>query len=210
MSKELEDEKYAEISGILLGDGCITLKENNPKSINRLKISLNSVDDLAYIYHVKKLLQDTCGEEAKVKNRKNENTTDIMIFKKKVVLFFIQELGLQISPKWERAIIPERFMQEKLDLKVLQGYFDTDGCLVTANNNGTIYPRLEMKVCPSPMQKQFIEILKKYDFRFGVYEIGNGEVRIQLNGKEQLRKWIGLVGFNNKKHSEKIKRFNLN
>ena len=89
----------------------------------------------------------------------------------------------------------------------MRGYFDTDGCVVTANNNGICYPRLEMKVCPSPMQKQFVEILKKHNFRFGVYNIGKGKVRIQLNGKAQLTKWVRLVGFSNKKHADKIKRF---
>ena len=94
-----------------------------------------------------------------------------------------------------------------MDLQVLRGYFETDGCLVTANNNGTIYPRLEMKVSPSTMQKQFIAILKKYKFSFGVYQIGDGKVRIQLNGKPQLEKWIKSVGFSNQKHIDKISRF---
>ena len=35
----------AELTGILLGDGSLSLKDNNLKSINRLKITLNSQSD---------------------------------------------------------------------------------------------------------------------------------------------------------------------
>ena len=89
----------------------------------------------------------------------------------------------------------------------LRGYFYTDGCLVTANNNGILYPKLEMKICPSPMQKQFISILNKYSFRLGIYKIGKNKVRIQLNGLTQLEKWNNLVGFSNNKHLAKLERF---
>ena len=59
------------------------------------------------------------------------------------------------------------------------------------------------------MEIKISEILKKYDFKFGAYQIGKGEVRIQLNGKHELSKWTKLVGFSNKKHKNKIKRFLL-
>ncbi len=37
-------------------------------------------------------------------------------------------------------------------------------------------------------------------------EISYGEVRIQMNGKKMLSKWIEKIGFSNSKHSRKIKR----
>ena len=52
-----------------------------------------------------------------------------------------------------------------------------------------------------------IEIFKKYNFTFGVYKIGKGKVRIQLNGKWQLDMWMNLVGFSNQKHLNKLKNF---
>ena len=64
-----------------------------------------------------------------------------------------------------------------------------------------------MKICPSPMQKQIISILNTYGFNFGVYDIGKGKVRIQLNGKSQLNKWKDRIGFSNKKHIKKLKLF---
>lgn len=191
--------KFAEISGILLGDGSI--------SPTRIKISFNSRDDKDFIFYVKNLLNKLFEVEPILKYRKNENTADLFIFRRNIIQFVLNGVGLKLSPKWNKAVIPSKFMLNKLDLLVLRGYFDTDGCLVTTNNNGLVYPRLEMKICPSPMQSQFIKILKKYSFRFGVYKIGRGKIRVQLNGKDQLRLWLKLVGFSNKKHLDKVKRF---
>ena len=204
---EQYEMKLAEFIGILLGDGSICIKNVNSKCHNRLKITLDSNSDKEYINYVSNLIEDLFKIKPHIKKRNNENAVDIFIFNKKIITFLINEVGLQLSPKWNRAIVPIAFLKDYTDLLVIRGYFDTDGALVTTNNNGTIYPRLEMKVCPSPMQSQFIEILRKYNFKFGAYDIGKGKVRIQLNGKKQLKKWIGLIGFSNKKNLDKIKRF---
>jgi len=201
-------EKLAEFAGILLGDGSLCLKDERGNTNNRLKITFNTKDDAEYILYVKNLIKSLFNINPVIKKRQYEdNTTDIFVFNKEIILFLINEIGLKLSPKWDRAVIPKKFLADGLELYVLQGYFDTDGSLVTTNNNGTIYPRLEMKVCPSPMQYQFIDILKKYDFRFGSYNIGKGKVRVQLNGKAQLKKWIDLINFSNEKHTKKINRF---
>ena len=172
----------------------------------RLKITLDSIKDREYMEYIKILIKKVFNEKAIIDFRKNENTVDILLYKRKVIRELIK-IGLKKSPKWERAIIPSQFLTEELEKYVLRGYFDTDGSVIITNNNGTIYPRLEMKICPSPMQIQFIEILKRKRFKFGVYQIGRGEIRIQMNGISQLKKWKEDVGFSNSKHINKIKKF---
>lgn len=189
-------DKLSEFIGIMLGDGYFVN--------TRLKITLNSKEDLDYSAYVCNLIVEIFGVKPILKFRKNENALDIFVFKRKV-LKFLDKCGLKKSPKWKRAIIPKIFM--KYDLSVLRGYFDTDGSVVITNNNGTLYPRLEMKISPSPMQKQFIKILKKYNFRFGAYDIGKGKKRIQINGKVELQKWFDLVGSSNRKHRKKARIF---
>jgi len=205
--ENIDDVSLAEFIGILLGDGSLCIKNVNSKCHNRLKITLDSNSDKEYINYVSNLIESLFKIKPHIKKRSNENAVDILIFNKELITFLINEVGLQLSPKWNRAMVPTTFLKDNLDLLVIRGYFDTDGALVTTNNNGTIYPRLEMKVCPSPMQSQFISILDKYKFKFGAYQIGKGKVRIQLNGKGQLENWIKHIGFSNQKHSDKIKRF---
>ena len=57
------------------------------------------------------------------------------------------------------------------------------------------------------MQSQFIEILNRHEFNFGVYKIGKGKIRIQMNGKKELMKWKKLIGFSNIKHQRKCDQF---
>ena len=207
---ELQNPKLAELAGILLGDGSIAqyqCKTGKGKTNTqyRTKITLSSLED-SYSEYVEELFLNLFGVEAVRTDRKSENTRDIMSFKKELFFFLTEDVGLKEAPKWERAIVPERYLEDKLEIKVLRGYFDTDGSVVLTNNNGTLYPRLEMKISPSPMQNQLIEALERQNFHFGSYDIGKGKVRIQMNGKKQLRKWIQEIGFANKKHLDKIKR----
>jgi hypothetical protein len=202
---EKQIEKLAELVGILLGDGSLSLHEDRHTLNNRLKIPFNAIEDLEYIAYVKQMISKVFGVYPILKYRKKENTADPYLFKKEIIVFLTTDVGLMLSPKWGRAVIPDMFLENNLDLCVLRGYFDTDGCVVISDNNGTRYPRLEMKICPSPMQTQFIAILKKHGFHFGVYGCGNGEVRVQLNGRKQLGKWAKEVGFSNPRNSIKAK-----
>jgi hypothetical protein len=193
----------AELIGILLGDGSISARINK-KGQNRLKISFNSAET-QYIDFVSNLILQTVGIKPILKFRKNENTADLFLFQKQPIKQIL-DLGLRLSPKRNTAKIPNCFLENDFELDVLRGYFDTDGSVVLTDNNGILYPRLEMKVCPSPMQDQFPKILQRRGFKFGFYDCGNGEKRIQMNGKIQLKKWIDSIGFHNSKHVTKANR----
>ena len=134
------NEDLAEFVGIMLGDGYI----NYPKQ-PRIKISFNSVDDKEYLEFVKNLLGSIFDRKVIVKHRENENTSELYLFNRESIRSIINEIGLIPSPKWKRAKIPSWIFINNLDKFVLRGYFDTDGCVVRTNNNGTLYPRLEMK-----------------------------------------------------------------
>jgi len=191
--------KLAEFVGILLGDGSISIRQY------RIQITLNK-NEIKYAFYISKLIIELFGFKPKIKFRKNENTLDIQVFSKQVVEFLIYEIGLVSAPKWNRAILPKIYIDSKLGKYVLRGYFDTDGSVVITNNNGTIYPRLEMKICPSPMKNSLIEILRRRKFRFGEYTIENNRTRIQMNGKSQLQKWLKEIGIKNPNYLEKINK----
>ncbi|MBR9692868.1 hypothetical protein GOV07_02950 [Candidatus Woesearchaeota archaeon] len=198
--------ELAELIGILLGDGSINVYPS-PKysTFYRVKISFHA-DDKEYLAYVKNLLWKLLNVEAQENYRKNEKTAELLIFKKAIVEKLLK-LGLKSSPKWNRAVIPEEFMNPELGKYVLRGYFDTDGSVVIANNNGTLYPRLEMKISPSPMQNQLIELLEQCDFRPNAYDIGKGKVRVQMNGKKVLKEWFERIGWSNPKHEQKAHLF---
>ena len=151
----------AELIGILLGDGCIgvykTRAGNKIKIQHRVKITLDSNVDSEYAEYVKTLLDSILNVNSLIRKRKGENALDVLTFRKHAFDFLVNSVGLRISPKRYRATIPSEFQDSVYGLRVLRGYCDTDGSLVITNNNGTVYPRIEMKVCPSPMLAQFVD-----------------------------------------------------
>lgn len=179
------NHELAEFVGILLGDGCIIFKE---KKHYEVKISLDKIKDKEYVNYVKNLIYNLFQISAKEYPRSFDGTVDIRISNKELVKYLINDLGMKISPKMNNAIIPKNIFQQQFFPDLLRGYFDTDGCMTITNNNGTKYPRIEMKICKSPMQKQFIAMLKSLNFRFGAYNIDNEAIRIQINGKNELKK----------------------
>ncbi|MBD3247533.1 hypothetical protein GF378_02850 [Candidatus Pacearchaeota archaeon] len=203
-------KRVAEFIGIMLGDGSIG--EYNCKVGNKIKrhrvvkISLDSRNK-QYINHVRKIMQDVLNIQPKIHYKKKENCVDICTFTKDALIYLIKEIGLKLSPKWGRMKIPEDFMNSKFSCPVLRGLFDTDGCLSVFNNNGTIYPRIEIKMCPSPAQEQVSEILEKLGIKHTIQNLERGKTRVRISGKKELKKWFDLIGSSNKKHVKKANRF---
>lgn len=198
-----KNRKLAEFVGILLGDGSITRTYQN-----RIQITLNK-NEILYANYIKKLVKEIFDVDAKIKFRKTENALDIHIFKIKIINFLLDEVGLKESPKWNRQIVPKIFMNNYLEKSILRGYFDTDGSVVITRKDKTPYPRLEMKICPSPMKDNLIEILKHQKFHFGNYSIDNGRTRIQINGRIQTKRWLNLIGISNPLQLERLQKIAL-
>ncbi|MFH1400928.1 MAG: LAGLIDADG family homing endonuclease [Nanoarchaeota archaeon] len=200
------DANMAELTGILLGDGSISIYPSERFSTYyRCKVTLDSREG-QYISHVSSLMETALGSRPKLRLKKNEHTAELLLFEKRIVLA-LTDFGFVPSPKWGRARIPAPFNNTQFGRHVLRGYFDTDGCVVRANNNGTLYPRLEMKISPGPFQNDLIDRLAELGFRFGVYAIGDGKVRVQLNGERSLQQWVDTIGFNNQRHLDKVPLF---
>jgi len=209
-NKMEKEEKVAEFIGAMLGDGCIGIY--NCKSHNRiskqhqLKITLDSRNK-QYIEHIYKLMEDVLNVRPIINIKKNENTADIRTFRKERVLWALKELGLKISPKWNNMKIPERYEKGKLSLFVLRGLFDTDGSVTIFNNNGTVYPRIEIRICPSPAKKQIIQILEEHGFYYKVQELDKGKIKIRISGTNELKRWFRKVGCSNLSHLKRASKF---
>jgi hypothetical protein len=205
-----KEEKIAEFIGAMLGDGCIGIY--NCKSKDRiskqyqLKITLDSRNK-SYISYVSNLIKEVLDTDPKVNLKKHENTADIRVFRREKVLWALNKLGLEISPKWGKMKIPLAYEKGKISLYVLRGLFDTDGSVTIFNNNGTIYPRLEIRICPSPAKNQIIEILKEHNFDFKIQELNKGQIKVRISGTKGVRKWFKEVGCSNFCHIERAKQF---
>jgi len=86
---------------------------------------------------------------------------------------------------------------------------DTDGCVCAVNNNGTRYPRIEMKISPAPMQSQLIGILRRNGFKPQINKMEKGKARVALSGLKKLALWKNEIGFSNQRN-ELVARSFLN
>lgn len=204
----LSNPELAEFVGILLGDGSIGIYKckagNKVKTQYKVQVTLNSNEE-QFMRYIGKLIKRLFNVTPNISYRKT-NAVDIRIFRKGILNFLTNKVGMVLSPKWNRAKIPNRYLKNKLELSVIRGLFDTDGSVVLANNHGSLYPRLEIKISPSPMQKQVLEILRRRKFNVRVRKIGKKKINVGLNGKLQLKKWLRVVGFSNNKHIQRAEK----
>ena len=115
-----ENPKFAEFIGILLGDGSIGIYKckagNKIKTQHKLQITLNSIDDREYVQYVKSLITDLFGIVPKISHRDGK-TLDIRTFKKDIIDFLINDVGMKLAPKKHRVEIPRFYIKSKYDHK---------------------------------------------------------------------------------------------
>lgn len=205
--KSMEFEKeLAELIGILLGDGSLAIYKSYPygreKTQYRIKITLNSIKDLQYSKYVSHLIEKIFHRKPVMYKRKGENTLDVFVFGKKHLQFLL-DLGLVLSPKWNRAKIPKKFLKRGLGKFVLRGYVDTDGCVYVNRKN---YPTIQMKVCPSPMQEQIVNEIRKLGLKPYIQKLDKGKIDIMIHGRKRLKLWNDIIGFSNDRNKNKANK----
>ena len=201
---------FAELIGILLGGGSIGIyvckSAGKTNTQYRVKVTLDSEKDAEYVSYVRDLMARVLGCLPLVRKRKGEQAVDLCVYGQPSVSALLAA-GLVLSPKWERARIPEKFTQPEFRQRVLSGYIDTDGCVAIVNNHGKPYPRVEFKISPSPMQSQLIQCLEKEGLTPQVSRLEKGKVRVTLAGRPKLAKWWKLIGSSNPKNIRAAKPF---
>jgi len=201
--------KMTEFIGIMLGDGSIgiynTKAGNKIKKHHVVKVTLDSRNK-PYINYVSNLMKEVLNVEPRLHFKKKENAVDIGTFRRDALDYILNEIGLKMSPKWNRMKIPKKFMKKEFYPRLLRGLFDTDGSVTIFKNNGIIYPRIEIKICPSPAQKQFMEIVNNLGFKHKIQNLDKGKIRIRISGVKELKKWFEIVGSSNQEY---IKRANI-
>ncbi len=209
LNKDME-KQIAEFIGIMLGDGNLgryKSKVNSKiKTQHRIRISLDSRNK-NYIKYVINLIKEILKIEPKVHYKKNENVADIGVYRKDTFFWLRDKIGLKESPKWNNMEIPKKYFQERFYPFILKGLFDTDGSLTIFKNNGILYPRIEIKICPSPTQKQIIKILNNLRFNYRIQNLDKGKIRVRISGVKELQKWFKLIGSANIIHIEKANKF---
>lgn len=202
------DEKLSEEIGIFIGDGYLSKYSNH----HEFGICGNLVDDYKYMVgFVKPLMKKLFNSSGSLIISQAQHTIGIRFWSKAVFLFHSKVLGLPIGRKRDSLEIPKKVLYSlrHVLLSCIRGIADTDATLTFKRKHKRVpyYPSIKIELASKRVIEQIAQTLR-HDFKiFTLYDAedkrGYISHRIELNGAENLEKWIKLIGFRNPKHLSK-------
>ena len=200
---ELNEQLY-EFYGILMGDGCISRYRYKSKIRHEIRIDGHSITDAEYYHnYIVNLISKVIDKKPKPGFRKNCNAIYIHFHSKEFAEFLSKTFNFPFGKKGDITIKKE-VLEDFNKLKhVLRGLFDTDGCLYFTKNNSKIryYPIIEISSHSFPLILQLENALQKAGF---VVKISHYKDSVKLHGKQNLLKWMELIGTSNPDKASKF------
>jgi intein/homing endonuclease len=200
-------ERLAELIGIILGDGNINYYKKGKKiGVYQVNIAGHKYLDKEYhLNYVTFLFKELFGVKPIEVLSKANNGRHIIVSSKQLVNFFIDN-ELKSGDKIKNQVtIPFWIKENSSYLKsCLRGLFDTDGCIYKLANQNSY------QIC---FTNYNISLLN--DVRNGLLSLGIGVSKItkgrdiMITKKSELRKFLNEVGFQNPRHLNKVRMWNL-
>lgn len=209
------NEKLAEFLGIVLGDGYIMYSQTSSRKDYYIDISGSFLEDFDYhSNHISKMFFSLFGCNFKTRiNRKDEISS--RKYSKKITELLIS-FGISPGSK-DKSNIPNCILNSNKvnKLSFVRGLIDTDGSLMFKNKNKKLrnYPVIKFSSKSYLLSSGIANILRGCGFKFGEivkdvdfdkrHDTRSIRYCIFINGKNNLEKWVSLIGFNNPRHSTK-------
>lgn len=204
INEPLDSKELAEFYGIMLGDGNLTMFYQT--GTYQVRIVGDSRHDREYLTnYVKPLVESLFHLNVKISKVPNRNVLILTISGKKLANFLISK-GFKPGDKIKNNLeIPEWIKNNKDYLKLcLRGLYDTDGSVYKLTNQNS------HQICFTNYNNKLLKNVRTslLDFGIKVSNITKGR-DIVITKKEELRKFLNEVGFQNSRHLNKVKMWNL-
>ena len=211
------NKNFAILYGIMLGDGCLSLTSKNKKIVF---IAGSLRDDIPFFEKsINSILKGLIGRTYPIKTKNYKGSIEL-IFMNQKLFDFINGFGFPIGKKGNKLFIPKIFYDKRLVKYLIRGFFATDGSLVLTNNNGTLYPRVEANGIAKNLIKEINDYLNLVGIKSNLYLAKRKKLsgysnrkeqyRLQVNGKENLKKFTKIIGFINPKQIERLEYYYKN
>lgn len=143
--------------------------------------------------------------------RTKGNCMWITFHSKQLFYVLIKRFHMPKGKKVYTVKIPEEILKDKNKLiYTLRGIFDTDGCIFVDKRKTykKLYPRIALQLTNKPIIEQIHLALSSLNIKCGISEKTRGNAyTIQINGFKEVKKYINIIGFSNKRHLDRIKNF---
>ena len=189
----------AELVGILLGDGGITKYQ--------VRVTHNSETDFGHAKYVARLFNRLFGIKAVITFSKHQKVCEVVVSSKKLVDFLVG-LGLKVGNKIKNgADIPKWIKINKaFETACLRGLIDTDGCVYSEKHkyNSRVYTF--PIVAFTNHSRLLFKSVKSALFNRGYHPTGKVK-NILIRRADEVLRYSEDIGFQNKKHSKRLKEF---
>ncbi|MBL7054908.1 hypothetical protein ISS05_04075 [Candidatus Woesearchaeota archaeon] len=204
--------EIAEMCGIITGDGHLCRYISPKRTDYKIEISGDKKEEIAYFEYVSSLFDKIFNKPLKLII---EEEYSRLYTHSKEILEFFEKIGLIVGKKSDRAFIPNTLLHDKkLSLYFLRGLADTDFCVMFKKGNRKThsYPKIVAEFASKRIIEDIQKILDRINITYYKQKVRKTNsfgqfthYRLEINGKNNLNKWINLIGFSNPKQTTKIK-----
>lgn len=192
--------KLAELTGIILGDGGI--------SLGQLKIYLNIKADQAYADYVRKLLGEVIGEKGSRYDYIKDSVIVLTVSGVGLIKRLI-ESGLKKGDKIKNQVdFPEWiWTSDKYKKLCVRGLIDTDGCLYFHHHwiESRKYKYRNLGLCYTSHSKNLITSVSKIFSEHGIkHSFGYKGGRIYVYSLGMVKKYLRIFGSSNPRITDKL------
>ena len=202
-------------TGTHIGDGHISCYDRIDGTLYLVEYSGDFRDEYDFHQFVLIPILENLYNKKLLPYKSTKNTVKLVIKSKAITTFKLNSLGLTNGRKDGKIKIPKIIMDSNIEMKksCLSGIFDIDFSLVFRHCK---YPKIpvEMTSKNKILKNHILEILdelgisytscrtKSFDERL---KIGYSEgFNVDINGRENLEKWVKCAGFRSPKHLVKL------
>jgi intein/homing endonuclease len=211
------NKELAELTGAILGDGC--LSKYWSKSENRYRYEIAFTSNLDEKEYYQKFIIPTFsknfGMTGRLIQRKGEQATRFHMKSRKVFSFF-RQLGLPVGKKPENMKIPDRILADKeLALACVKGIWDTDGCIYQRYKKQYSYhPKhyshhlvLQLKMNANLLLSQIKIILAAEGIESNSIRRERKAAVLRITNQKSIHLFLSKVGFRNNHHLRRLDLF---
>jgi len=210
-SEERMNEQIAEITGALIGDGC--LSEYHSKSEGRIRRQALFTGHLVhdkpyYVKRLRPLIKISFNTQGYLQERPSFNCIRLVLGSG--VFDFFKSLGLPVGKK-ENLSIPPKIMQNPLfAVPCVRGIFDTDGTIYRRyskayQGHGRIYDHLviQIKMKAPIVIKQIKSILERQGIKSNKIIFDRDYPVLRITSQSHINKFFEIVSPQNNYHRER-------
>lgn len=192
-----ETESFAEITGIILGDGGITS--------NQLRITLDGKTDKEYAIFVKDLMEKVFNSPVAWYEYQNDNTIDLCI-SGVALIEQLEKWNLKKGNKIKMAVDFPSWIWKKLEYQraCVRGLVDTDGGLYFHTHLTKRIKYRNLGLCFTTWSKPLLLSVSKVLVRHNIKHSIDQEGRIYIYSIDEIKKYSQTFGPSNPKFKQKL------